>query len=82
MLKEELLQDLEDNGFEIYTIEDEREFETDLEIVEEMENLDCTILLYNAMMARYWFFTNINAMANYFNNDNKVSYETACQKLA
>ena len=84
MEKKELLKDLLKYGFEIITIENEkRNFkEQDNELIEDMEKLNCNILLHHNSMARNWYFTNSDTLYNYFNNGGIVSYENANQKLA
>lgn len=81
MTKDELLKDLEKEGFEFYTLEDEKQIEADAEIVEVMQNIKCNILLSLPSMARIWYFTDLDAVYKYFNNGGKVGFHNASQKL-
>ena len=76
-----LFDDLRNQGFEFYTLEEERHFPNDDEIVEDMVRLNCNILLYNGSMARYWLFTNLDAVYEYFIAGGKVGFDNAGQKV-
>lgn len=80
--KEELIEDMKNEGFEFYTLEDEKQIEADKEIVEIMEELNCNILLSNPRMARIWYFTDLDAVYTYFQIQGKqVGFDNASQKL-
>ena len=81
MNKDELLKDLEKEGFEFYTLEDEKKIEADKEIVDAMQKLNCNILLSLPRIARFWYFKDLDAVYNYFANGGKVGFDNACEKL-
>ena len=83
MTKNELLKELKENGFEIYTLEEEkRDFaQYDKELIDDMESLHCDILLHNSYMARNWYFTSLNALINFFQNGGKVGYDDCNTKI-
>lgn len=80
----ELIMDLTTNNFEIYTLKQEKIlFEnSDREIIEDMEKLNCDIILHNSLMARNWYFSNINALIDYFDKGGRVGYDDANTKIA
>jgi len=79
----ELIMDLVSNNFEIYTLKQEKEqfASYDEEIIKEMEELKCDIILHNSTMARNWYFSNINALIEYFDKGGLVGYEDAGKKI-
>lgn len=79
----ELIMDLTTNNFEIYTLKQEKIlFEnSDREIIEDMERLNCDIILHNSSMARSWYFSNINALIDYFDKGGRVGYDDANTKI-
>lgn len=81
MNKEEMLNDLKKEGFEIFTIEQEREIEADDELVEDMERQRCTILLSLPSRARCWYFTDTDAMLNFFNKGLQLDLNRAYEKI-
>ena len=80
----ELIMDLTSNNFEIYTLKQEKSLfaDYDKEIIEDMERLNCDIILYNSLMARSWYFSNINALIDYFDNGGRVGFDNANTKIA
>ena len=80
----ELVMDLFINNFEIYTLKQEKELfaSYDQEIIEAMESLKCDIILHNTNMARNWYFSNINALINFFDKGGTVGYDDADTKIA
>lgn len=82
--RNELINNLIANNFEIYTIEQEKEYflDADIEIIEAMERLNCGVLLHNSVMARNWYFSNMDALINHFNNGGLVGYDDANTRIA
>lgn len=80
----ELIMDLTTNNFEICTLKQEKSLfaDYDKEIIEDMEKLNCDIILHNRSMARSWYFSNINALIDYFDNGGRVGYDDANSKIA
>ena len=82
--QEQLLKDLQQNGFEIYTLEEEeKDFgNSDSDLIDEMKSLNCSILLHNGYMARNWYFTTLDALVEFFQNGGKVGYDDANRRIA
>ena len=80
--KEELINDMKSEGFEFYTLEDEKQIEADKEIVQQMIETNCDTLLYHPVMARYWLFTNLDALYDYFQiKGQQVGFDDANRKI-
>lgn len=80
--KEELIEDMKNEGFEFYTLEDEKQIKCDEEIVDDMIKTNSNIVLYNPSMARYWLFTDLDAVYTYFQiQGNQVGFDNAGKKL-
>ena len=79
----ELITNLLNNNFEINTLKQEKESfaDYDKEIIEFMEKEKCDIVLHNTVMARNWYFSNINALVNYFSKGGLVGYDDAETKI-
>lgn len=79
----ELIMDLVSNNFEIYTLKQEKELfaNYDEEIIKTMEELKCDIVLHNSTMARNWYFSDINALIEYFDKGGLVGYDDAEGKI-
>lgn len=68
----QILKDLFESGYEIYTAEDERQIEQDEDIYEYMSERGL-VMLYNNELARFWYFRSIEAIVDYFRNGHLVS---------
>lgn len=64
---DELVQDLKENGFEVYNID-----EVDEETKEDMKASKAKIAIYFPEAARTWFFTDEDSMVIYFKNGGKL----------
>lgn len=80
--KDELINDMKNEGFEFYTLDDEKQIEADKEIVDQMVETNSNIILYNPSMARYWLFTDLDAVYNYFQIQGKqIGFDDAGTKI-
>lgn len=80
--KDELINDMKNEGFEFYTLDDEKQIEADKEIVDQMVETNSNIVLYNSSMARYWLFTDLDALYNYFQiQGGQVGFDDAGNKI-
>lgn len=68
----QILKDLFESGYEIYTAEDERQIEQDEDIYKYMSEKSL-VMLYNNELARFWYFTSIEAIVDYFKEGYLVS---------
>ena len=81
-MKNDTLENLENRGFEIITLEEIKKNNlktnySDDDLIETMEECGAQICLYNPYMARNWFFQDEQSMINYFENGGQVDFDNA-----
>ena len=86
MTKEERIKDLEDNDFDVLTLDQLREQadedSEDDSLIEDMVQQGCDVLLTSFEMARSWYFSTFDAMTQYFNAGGELDFSNAYCKLA